>query len=1073
MIHRTWVFLILAGLVIGSIAQAEDVSEAEKAAYLKIRRVSSNMQLHRDGTVRFARFSKFIVKDEMLAPLQEFKNIEYLAIVCPSVTDKGLANIKDLTKLDTLLLSDSGITDQGLVNLASLEKLEQLYLDRTNISDQGLTAIGKRTTLKTLSLANTKVTDQGLAQLKTLTQLETLILRETQLTDAAWNAFTTLPKLKFLDLSGCKLTGQGIGQLKHIKTLEHIALNNTPLNEKHFTELGQLSQLNQLEFYNTPISRDGIQNLKGSLPKLAVFHSHPFPSTTKVAESTKQHQQQIPLKPIAPGIQKQLATQMLSPDFQRHVVPLLGKLGCNGRACHGSFQGQGGFRLSMFGYDFDSDLKNLKERIDLKTPSESLILNKPSSEEEHGGGLRLPKGGWEQSLLHHWIKEGAQGIPKEAPTFIRLEVTPKEIVFNSKEETTSLNVIAIWSDGTREDVTSLTRFQTNDETIAEITPDGKITAKGKGDTHIISFYDNGIHATPVLLPITDQVGKRYPKVASPTRIDELVNTKLKKLGVVPSDLCTDAEFLRRVKLDLIGTLPTPGEVEAFLKSPAPDKRQKKIEELLNHPAYITWWTTRLCDLTGSNAGYLGSTEMASVTAEQWRAWIEHRVKENMGWDKIVEGIVLAKSREPGEPYQHFSAIQSTYTRRVKPESFAADQKYLPHYWYRSNISQPMDKTLAFGFTFLGVRLQCAQCHKHPYDQWSKQEFEQFTEFFTRVKAGRAPDAEAHHRTLMHSLGVPQKLNTAALRRQSYLRIAAEGLPIPWNEIYISTSNRKTHPAKLLGGESLNLNDYEDPREPLMEWLLTEPNHYLAKAFVNRMWANYFHQGIIHPTDDLNLANPPSNGPLLNYLVNGFIEHDYDMKWLHREIVSSRTYQLSWKPNPTNLTDERNYSHAIPRRLPAEVAIDAITQATANTPLLGRTQNLVATRKIGQHPRSYQTRAIDFSLLIFGKPLRTTNCDCERQSEPTLLQSLYLRNDQELFDNLSRTDGWISEIQHSKKSLTEEELIRNAYLRALSRPPTKKEIANCQEYLSTSKDLSTGVHDILWALLNTQEFITNH
>ena len=507
-------------------------------------------------------------------------------------------------------------------------------------------------------------------------------------------------------------------------------------------------------------------------------------------------------------------------------------------------------------------------------------------------------------------------------------------------------------------------------------------ARGTGDTYIISFYDNGISSTQVLRPVTDLDGDDYPDVPTPTEIDRLVVDKLAKLGVVPSELSTDEEFLRRVSLDIIGTLPTPDEIRAFVADPSPDKRSRKIDELLEHPAYVTWWTTRLCDLTGSNAGYLGATEMAQPVAAQWRAWIERRVQENVGWDKIASGILLARSRPPGQPYREFIAEQSKYTDTAsRPTLRRSTTRCRTSGIATTSISRP-DKALAFGYTFLGVRLDCAQCHKHPYDQWSKRDFELFTEFFTRIKTGVAPDAKPLHEATQHMLGVPVKLNTAALRRQSYLRIAAEGRPIPWNEVYIEPAKGE-QPGKLLGGAEIDLSQFDDPREPLMEWLLTEPNRYFAKSFVNRIWTNYFNVGIIDPPDDLNLANPPSNKPLLDHLTEGFIASGYDMKWLHRTIANSRTYQLSWRPNETNRADTRNFSHAVLRRLPAEVAIDAIHQATASDAVLKTAATNVANRKIGQHPVSYQTRAIDFSLLIFGKPLRTTNCDCERQSAPTL------------------------------------------------------------------------------------------
>jgi len=324
------------------------------------------------------------------------------------------------------------------------------------------------------------------------------------------------------------------------------------------------------------------------------------------------------------------------------------------------------------------------------------------------------------------------------------------------------------------------------------------------------------------------------------------------------------------------------------------------------------------------------------------------------------------------------------------------------------------------------------------------------------------------------LGVPVKLDTAALRRQSYMRIAAEGNPIPWKEVYIESTNGKPQLAKLLGGETLDLAKFADPREPLMHWMLTEPNHYFAKAFVNRIWANYFNTGIINPPDDLNLANPPSNKALLSYLTESFIESGYDMKWLHRTIANSRTYQLSWRANKTNRNDERNFSHAILRRLPAEVAVDALIQSTINEKSLAKAHTDIKNRKIGQHPKSNQTRSIDFSLLIFGKPLRTTNCDCERQDDPTLLQALYIRNDSEMLEMLGRNGGWIDQLSKAKpETIKIDDLIQTAYLRTLSRFPTEAESKDCSEYFAEVETQMEGLRDLMWALLNTQEFITNH
>ncbi|GAB4152613.1 MAG: hypothetical protein Tsb009_28590 [Planctomycetaceae bacterium] len=1074
------VLLCLLGFCLIAGAHGAEKSPREEQAARKFRRFTTNLQFNRAGHVHLIRLSKSaIVNDDTLKELSNFPHLAYLAIVSPNVTDAGLANLKTLSKLETLFLSETQISDRGFAHLRSLKKLERLILSGGKLTGSGLKHLAGLKTLKVLSLENTGVTDAGLTHLKSLENLETLILDGTKVTDHGLRQLGSMKSLKLFSVAGCSVTGEFLTGWSPSSKLMQLNLTETHIRKKHLRSLLKLKSLKHVELYRTKITRADIETFKLARSKTAYYlspeRSTRQASTAKTLIPHKRADLPAKLSPVQTPLEARIQTdKKLVPDFQRHVIPLLGRLGCNGRSCHGSFQGQGGFRLSMFGYDFAMDHKNLRERIDLKSPAKSLVLNKPTSEDEHGGGLRLHAGSWEQNVLHRWIVGGAKGVPANSARFVRLEVTPREIVFQKIGETVQLRAVSVWSDGSREDVTCITRFQSKDDSIAEVSPTGMVRSKGKGDTHIISFYDNGIIATPVMHPVSSLTGERYPKVATRTKIDEYVVAKLKKLGIRPSPVCTDEEFLRRVSLDIAGTLPTPAEIRAFLKDSSPDKRAKKIDELLQHPAYVTWWTTKLCDLTGSNAGYLGGTEMAQPVAAQWRAWMERRVRENIGWDKIVAGIVLARSRPAGQPYGKFIARQSEYTRRKNAADFAAIGNPMPHFWFRSNLSKPTDKALAFGYTFLGVRLDCAQCHKHPFDQWSKQDFEQFTQFFTRIKAGVAPDAVAHHQRMRETLGVPDKLNTAALRRQSYLRIAAEGRPIPWKEIYIASPGQKPQIGKLLGGQPIDLNQFADPRRPLMNWLLTEPNRYLARSFVNRVWASYFHTGIINPPDDLNLANPPSNRELLDELVNGFIKSGYDMRWLHRTITNSETYQRSWRPNETNRNDERNFSRAVLRRLPAEVTIDAIIQATANSKGLTAFAKPLKNRKIGQHPRSFQARSIDFSLLIFGKPLRTTNCDCERQNEPTLLQSLYVRNDQEMIDRLDRSDGWLAELKRKKLDRTKtDSLITEAYLRVLSRHPTKQELADCRKHIADSTDVLEGVRDLLWALLNTQEFITNH
>jgi hypothetical protein len=730
------------------------------------------------------------------------------------------------------------------------------------------------------------------------------------------------------------------------------------------------------------------------------------------------------------------------PSLQRHVLPLMGRLGCNGRACHGSFQGQGGFRLSLFGYDFKADHdalstgklpdgtlpKDAEPRIDLKNARASLILVKPTSvdKDDHGGGKRMDVDSWQYRLILRWIEAGAPLVDESRdPHFVRLEVTPTEMVFAKSGETSQLKAVSYWSDGTAEDVTPLCRFQSNDDAVAKVSEAGLVTVVGKGDTHIVVFYDNGVVPTPVLLPLTDAVGPKYPPVPTPTRIDELVVNKLRKLGIVPSELSSDSEFLRRVSLDITGTLPSPDEIRAFLADGSTNKRDRKIDELLSRPAYAAWWATKFCDVTGNNERSMPEQEFRATYYDQWYRWVNKRLAENMPYDKLVEGMVLATSKLPGESYEQYTNEMTSYLRKKDPQDFA-QRETMPHYWSRNNMRTANEKALSFSYAFLGVRLQCAECHKHPFDQWSQEDFKHFTAFFNRVNFGLSPEDKLVERKMAEALGL-QDLKGNELRK-AVGKLAAEGKPVPLRELYVSDQRKMTEgrgkdkkrvdstrviTPKVLGGEESIASNYSDPRQPLMDWLRQDDNPYFARAVVNRVWAGYFNVGIVNPPDDMNLANPPSNRELIDFLAAEFIQHGYDLKWLHREICRSRTYQLSWKPNATNDLDARNFSHAIPRRLPAEVAYDAVVSATGGKSQLElRDKDPVALRAIGSlrgYTQGNGRNRTGYALQVFGKPMRETTCDCERSNDPTLLQTIFLRNDDEVLTFIDRAGGWLAEV----------------------------------------------------------------
>ncbi|GAA4426809.1 DUF1549 domain-containing protein [Bremerella cremea] len=866
-----------------------------------------------------------------------------------------------------------------------------------------------------------------------------------------------------------------------------------------------------------------------------------------------------------------------TPDFQKHVIPLLGRLGCNGRSCHGSFQGRGGFILSLFGYDFKADHAAMTAgdapRVDLEKIDNSLIIAKPTDEDMHEGGQRFEIDSWEHRVLHNWIKSGAKFDEKSVAVLDHLDVSPEEIVFNNASQQAPLTVIAVWADGSREDVTPLCRFTTNDEAVAAIDENGKVSSGEPGDTHVVVAYDKAVVAIPVIRPVSKLIGDNYPAVPTPTKIDQLVVQKLRKLGVVPSDISSDEQFLRRVSLDIAGTLPTPKEIDQFLADQDPEKRAKKVDQLLETPAYVAKMTTLLCDITGNNDQQLVNVSpMRTGPAQEWYDWIYDRVAKNESYDKIAAGIILARSRLEGESYREYCEEMSDMYR---DGGTFADREYMTHYWARREFRQPEERAIAFAYAFMGVRIQCAQCHKHPFDVWSKDDFDEFKTFFTGARFTAQPprfDAEAfaEYTKMIEELDIDKELRGNQQRRE-FAKKLQNGKTVPFPELVVTpvrsananknAKNKKNRngiaarspEARVLGEEAIDLRDYEDVREPVMDWLKEQDNPYFARAIVNRIWATYFSVGIVHPTDDLSLGNPPSNEPLLDYLAKGFIANNYDLKWVHREIATSRTYQLSWTPNETNRLDTRNFSRAIPRRLPAEVAYDIIQQAITGDKGMENYLTDIDNRAIAI-PGTRINGSASYPLQIFGRSERASNCDCDRSEEATLLQTVFLQNDFSLHSSMANGNSWIGEVEKSmnpkldkrstqsqqiqaqikrlyemmgkgrdavqrleansnkekvaevrerlaagkrrlevlrkqlaKAKASEEEvaqavpssfespaqMVTQAYLRTLSRQPNEKEMTISLSHLKEADDPVDGLHDLMWALLNTKEFIVNH
>lgn len=878
------------------------------------------------------------------------------------------------------------------------------------------------------------------------------------------------------------------------------------------------------------------------------------------------------------------------PDFQKHVVPLLGRLGCNGRACHGSFQGRGGFQLSLFGYDFKADHDAMLEehagRVDAEDVTESLILSKPIDADLHEGGKRYDKDSWQYNVVHRWIKAGAPFDQAKIQSLARLEVVPAEIQFSADAESVDLQAIAHWQDGTSEDVTELCRFSSNDESIAAIDQNGLVSSGTRGDTHVVVYYDNAVVAVPVIRPVGPS-SKSSVLAAHP--VDRLVQEKLDKLGIVPSDQCTDAEFIRRASLDITGILPSADSVREFLADNSADKRARLIDDLLSSPGYAAWWATRFSDWTGNSEAQLNNVlPVRNAASRLWYEWLRVRLDANVPYDEIIEGIVTAESRNEGESYRDFC---ESMTQACKPgsESEFSDRDGMPLFWARQNFRQPEDRAIGFAYTFLGVRIECAQCHKHPFDQWSKNDFEEFAKLFAPVRFNQnqvSPEAKADREKLIADITDGKKYkNNGELRRAVQLA-AREGKVVPFGELLVSVrgmsdaerkrvvarakrAGRKPPPPRIATGKILGepepvaLN--KDPRPALMRWLRSPDNPYFAKAIVNRVWSNYFGAGLVDPTDDMNLANPPVNAPLLDHLATGLIENGFDLKWLHRTILTSQTYQRSTATNATNVSDRTNLSRHIPRRLPAEVVHDAVLLATGSDNRAKELRNELQEMAIaeGQPRRRNQS---NFALEVFGQSIRETNCDCDRSDSPSLLQSIYLRNDTDIHKKLSDKNGWVAqacqamgvpgpkgaldpreqaikrrleasrkqivnrvrqfkklpearkakmetslkrdfaratkkieqtgyhvpaldeliadpaiwdslepnqEVSNGKPKVTLNDLVEEAYLRTLSRYPDAEESEIAVEFIEDSESPASGVQSLLWALVNTKEFIITH
>jgi len=714
-----------------------------------------------------------------------------------------------------------------------------------------------------------------------------------------------------------------------------------------------------------------------------------------------------------------LAAEPLS--FVRDIQPILTKSGCNAGACHAkAITGQRGFRLSVLGFEPEEDYEAIVKqgkgrRVFPPAPEESLLITKGAAIVPHTGGKHLePSSEFYQTLVR-WIAEGMPYRQPNEPVLNTIAVEPSRISLKPKTAQ-QLRVTARYSDGSSRDVTKLALFEANDTAMASASDSGLVnTLDLPGNVAVMVRFGGKVSVCSVSIPLGAPVDS-LPPVKN--FIDQHIFANLKQIGIPPSPICDDSTFLRRVSLDIGGRLPSTEETKAFIADKAPDNRDRAIESLLNSPDYADYFANKWTALLKNQR-----TEAADITANfAFHAWMRDNLLANTPYDQLVRQI-----------------LASTGTIVSNP----------PVAWYK-RVKEPTTQVEDVAQLFLGVRMQCAQCHHHPFERWTQAEYYHMAAFFSQI--GRKPTAIAGEDLIFHKRGTAQ------------------------------TEHRKTRvmlkPAGL-GEPPLDIAPDDDPRLALADWMAQKKNPFFAKALVNRYWKHFFKRGLIEPEDDLRDTNPPTNPELIDALAKHFTDTSFDLKSLVRVIAQSHTYQLSAMPNEHNAIDRQAFSHFYPKRMTAEVLLDSIDMVTASKTDFADLPP--GTRAISLPDNSY-TKASPF-LKVFGRPDNTSVCECERVSSASLAQSLHLMNAADVKAKLTASGGRAEQLTQAE--IPEPKRIRELYLAAFSREPTADEVQIAETHLlkpridATGKPLDSqrskrnGYEDLLWALLNTKEFLFNH
>jgi hypothetical protein len=700
------------------------------------------------------------------------------------------------------------------------------------------------------------------------------------------------------------------------------------------------------------------------------------------------------------------ATAQPAISFKLDVMPVFMKAGCNAGSCHGSARGKDGFRLSLFGFDPDGDYfrltrEQIGRRINLAIPQESLIVQKGLGTVQHTGGVRFGTNSDLCKTLVTWLTAGA---PKDSPEVAKvtgIEIFPRSAVLEGSNTLQRLIVRARYSDGSQRDVTPLTVFISNNDVTAKVGEDGLVTAGQRGEAFIQArFGEFNVGAQVIVIP--KNLPFQWPAVAAANYIDEAIYAKLKKLRLAPSALCDDNTFLRRATLDITGALPKPEEAEAFAKDQSPGKRDALVDQLLARKEFADLWVMKLAELLEIRSR---DNRVYPKAAVLYFEWLRDQMLAGIPLDRIVQSLLTASESNFRNPAANYY--------QMEPDTLKLAE----------NTAQ----------VFMGMRIQCAQCHNHPFDRWTMNDYYGFAAFFSRI--GRKPGDDP---------------------RESVLFDRNDG------EIKNPVTGATMKP-KFLGGETPEIKN-ESRREALARWLTSADNPYFARNLANLVWAHFLGRGIIDPVDDVRISNPPSNPELLDALARHLVDYQYDFKKLVRDICSSRTYQLSTRPNDSNIADDRNFSRAAIRRIRAEVLLDCISEVT-------ETQD-----KFSGLPRGARAVQIadgntaNYFLTTFGRASRTTVCSCEVKVDPNLSQALHLLNGDTLQNKIDQ--GAVIK-KFLKAGKTREEILQNLYLRCFSREPSAVELEKLNAFFTPDSDPAQVLSDAFWSLLNAKEFVFNH